>query len=329
MASETSCLESIVSVGVCRDESESTSGFRLVDAAGISSTTLAKIADSDNPTGIELALSKKKLATLKVRNDFMSMMMTNSVSSDISSKSFSSSSFNDKVVQPSSSYHGVRIHKVNASDKVKRMYLKSVSFIPNISGDVTIRIEDGMNVHNAVVSAVGGLVNTVDVSDITGYGDLSVVSRNVKVLIMHEGIALKGSSVSCMKGCSGRLPNPCGWVDGWSGTTAVKSDGFGLSVDFYCDCDYDMVLCHLSNSVVGELVFIAWQIEIMQEQLLSSRFNSIVVYGREEIKDYWLPSLIGEYKSKWAGLAENIKKYVSSLDSDCVRCKGARWVTNL
>lgn len=323
-----SCLDNIVSVGVC-DEA-GTSGFKLIDAAGISASTLAKIADDDNHTGMSLALSKKTIAIIKVKNDFVNMMVANAVTADVSTISYASGDLTSTLQDTSALYRGVVVHKANPSDRIKKTYLKAIHFIPSASGTINMRIEDGNNVLSFAVAATGGVMNSIDVSTITSnQKPYEVMSGIAKVLILDNGVQLYSSNITCLKGCSGRIPNPCAWVDGWDGSKYVKSNGFGLSVEFNCECDYDEVLCNLANSLVGELVYIAWQIEIMQEQMMSGRFNNIVTYGVEDIRDTWLPSLKAEYKAKWGAVASNIKAIVSKFNSDCVNCRGIKWVTNL
>lgn len=63
--------------------------------------------------------------------------------------------------------------------------------------------------------------------------------------------------------------------------------------------------------------------------MMSGRFNNIVTYGVEDIRETWLPSLKAEYKAKWGAVASNIKAIVSKFNSDCVNCRGIKWVTNL
>lgn len=322
-----SCLDNIVSLGVCDDVS--TSGFRLIDAPGISSNTLSKIANEDNNTGVNLALAKKRLALLKVKNDFLNIMAANAVSSDSSTLSYASGDILQSPLQPSSNYMGVTIHKANASDRIKKCYIKNVHFIPTNSGTVVLRIDDGDTSLSFNVAAIGGLMNSIDLSTLLTDGYYKVISSSAKVTIYGGDVTLLDSSITCLKGCNGRMPNPCAWVDGWDGTKAYKNKGFGVVIEFYCECDYEEVLCNLSDTSVGELIFLAWQIEIMQEHMMSNRFNNIVVYGAEEIRDYWLPSLKAEYKAKWNAFASNFKSVLSRFSSDCVKCKGIKWVTNL
>ncbi len=52
------CLDNIVTLGVCPDEAESTSGLKLMQAAGISIKNLAEIANETYGSGVELAIEK-------------------------------------------------------------------------------------------------------------------------------------------------------------------------------------------------------------------------------------------------------------------------------
>lgn len=323
------CLDNIVTLGACGDEEESISGFRLTDAAGISAETLAKIADADTHTGAALAMSKKRIAILKVKNDFTNVMSANAITADISKNIYSSGEITSGSAGLSDQYRGAVIHKVNTADNIRKTYLKTITFVPMVSGTVILRIEDGNTISSYNVAVTGGSINSIDTKTLTGGGYIPILSKSLKVLALNDVIPFQNSQITCLKGCGGSTPNPCAWVDGWTGIGATKTNGYGFVFEFFCDCDYNEVLCGLSDTIIGELVFLAWQIEIMQEHLFSSRFNNIVVYGHEEIKDYWLPQLQSEYRLKWNALADNFKNILSRFNSSCVKCKGIKWVTNL
>ena len=64
------CYEQLVSLGDCPDE-ESSSGFTLMTAPGISTEILANIANENYLSGKELAMQKKNLTLNQVKNDFI------------------------------------------------------------------------------------------------------------------------------------------------------------------------------------------------------------------------------------------------------------------
>ena len=322
-----SCLDNLVTVGAC--DTNGTSGFSLMDAAGISQSVLAKIADDSSHSGMALALSKKNIAMLKVKNDFANVMAKNAVSSDLSTITYASGDITRDALALSSNYRGVVMHKATPSERIKKTYIKAIRFIPIDSGNISMRIEDGGEIHSYTIAAVGGVLNTIDMAEINDGADFEVSSSIAKVLFLDNSVQMYGSNITCMQGCNGRLPNPCSWVNGWDGTKYVKTDGFGISVEFYCECDYNEVLCSMSESIVGELIYIAWQIEIMQEHMMSGRFNNLVTYAQDNIKQDWLPYLKHEYSTKWDAFASNFKSLINRFNSDCVKCKGSRWVTNL
>lgn len=324
------CLDNIVTVGICDEAEANFSGFRLIDAPGISQEYLAKIADTDERSGLNLALAKKRIAVLKVKNSFVNTMSSNAVAADISTAIVSSGDFKGTPTALSQNYQGVVIHKARQGDSLKRMFLKTISFIPQSDGVMTLRIEDGYDYYSYNIAVTAGNVNVIDTTTLTSDGGpFEIKSGAVKVLILKSEIALAKSSITCLKGCGGTLPNTCGWVDGWDGVYSVKSDGFGLVVQFNCECDYDELFCNLSSGIVGELVFLAWQMEVMQEHALSNRFSNIVVYQRKEIMDYWLPKLSSEYEKKWEDFAVSFKDIIKNVNSDCIVCKGIKWVVNL
>lgn len=324
------CFDNIVSIGVCADEPPSISGYRLIDAAGISAEGLAKIAGSDDVSGISLAKSKLNIATLRVKNDFLSSLTASNVVSNISTQKYVSGNIQNGIPAGlSQNYRGVTLHAVSQGDIIKRLELESVSFIPLSSGAVVLRLEDGFDAYSYTIQAAAGSLNNVPIKLLTGTDYYVCKSGTLRVLMLNDVVEVCKSSIVCMKGCGGSMPNPCAWVDGWDGSYAVKSDGFGLSVSFRCNCNYDDIFCQISPTVIGELVFLAWQLEVMQEAAMSDRFNSFVVYRKQDIIEVWLPELAARYKEKWSAFADNFKSTIGSLKSDCINCMGVKWVTNL
>ncbi len=86
------------------------------------------------------------------------------------------------------------------------------------------------------------------------------------------------SAISCMVGCNGTMPNECGYVTGWSGTGQVKSEGFGISATFGCECDYSQLLCSWSKMFRREIVWWKMRALVQEERLNSDRLNNFTIY---------------------------------------------------
>lgn len=321
-----SCLNNIVSLGLC-DDVDSLSGFTLLQADGMSIKNLANIADETTRRGIDLALQKKQLAIIEVKNDFIAALHSNRIVTNVSIQNYHSAGFlpnaNDGIY---AGYRGQTIHKIPKRGKLSKMYIKEIQCYPLTSGNTTIKIDDGINVYTYNVAVVANQVNVFDADSLSGFPfEVNKMTHAVEVTIDQSQILFAKSNIICHKGCSGNVPNPCGWVDGWTGTQAVKSEGFGLNIVFYCECDYEQILCDLAKTYIGELIWLKWQMGIFREHLNSNRFNNWVVYNQEKITQTILPDLNERYTTKWNALMQGAFGILKSYNDECLNCRGVRW----
>ena len=85
------CLNELVTLGVCPDEAQSSSGFSLLQADGMTVNNLANIASDSG--GIELAMAKKALSILEVKNDMIAALHANKVVTTIINKTYDAANF--------------------------------------------------------------------------------------------------------------------------------------------------------------------------------------------------------------------------------------------
>jgi hypothetical protein len=333
-----SCIDNIVSFGACPDEGPSLSGFTLLDAPGISPKALANIASETYTSGANLAMKKKAITLLQIRNDLVGAMQANKVVSMVTDPVYETSIFNPAVNVGISDAieRGITLHKSNAyRGTLRQTIIKAIQCYPLGSGDGTIKIyvAKGNNVvdeYSYPVSLAADRVNTFGEEELDGFPFvLPDASHAVKVLIDGDGISFASAQLTCMKGCNGSMPNPCGWVDGWDGNKAVKAEGYGVNVQFYCHCDYDKLMCDLAKSFTGELIWLKWQMNIYDEHYKSDRFNNWVIYNRDEINKLILPDLQNKYNTKWNDLMGNMLGILKNYRDDCLQCRGIRWETNV
>lgn len=326
-----SCLESIVTLGVCPDDGESSSGFRLIDAPGISSKTLALTANENYTQGSELAMAKKALSIIQLKNDFIGALQARRVVTTITDPVYNTGEFKPATsIGQYSGERGVVIHK-NASYRgtLRKTFIKSITLYPLQSGTIDIKIYDGYTVRSWEVEVTGGQPNTFDKETLENFPYEFGTSSAVKVLVDQTDIAFASSSIVCHVGCGNKMPNGCAWADGWDGIGYVKREGFGIVVDFYCTCDYEQILCDLSKGFTGELLWLKWQINIFEEQLKTDRFTNVVIYNRDELRDKIIPQLQNDYATKWNDLMNGLKGILDTYKDDCLNCRGVRWRTNI
>jgi hypothetical protein len=335
-----SCLDQIVSLGLCPDDGESLSGYKLIDAPGITLKNLSNIADDSYIQGTTLAMAKKSMAINFVRNDLLASLQVNEVANMTYNKVYDCAEFVPGMNMGQSALErGVTIHTVKyRQGGLRQTRIKAIQVYPLTSGDGELKIYDGEYNKNGYfigkifswpVSFVAGQVNTFDESNLSGF-DYSLLHKEAKVLIDAPTVSFSSSVLTCLQGCNGTTPNDCGWVDGWDGMKSVKAEGYGINLLFYCECNYDQILCDLSKTFTGELIWTKWQILIFEEQLMSNRFNNWVIYNQEKITDYVIPNLVNQYNARWSALMDGISNILSQYRDDCITCKNKiRWVVNI
>lgn len=323
-----SCLDTLVSLGFCGD-TVSESGFTLLRAPGITVKNLAQIAPDSS--GVQLALEKKQLSLLQVQNDLIAALHAQNVVASISNPVHSSSFFNIQTNNGLGGYRGQTIHKVRQKGALRSLYIESIELYPLQTGETTLKIDDGINVFTYTgIDLTANTVNVIDSDMINGFPfKLSPNSNYVQVTVDQSNILFAKSSIICHKGCSGRVPNDCGWVDGWNGSDAVKDEGFGMNIKFKCECDYAQILCDMSKSLVGELIWLKWQINIMEEHSNSNRFNNWVVYKEDVLRSDIIPNLQSEYTAKWNALLPGMFSILKTYNDSCLNCRGIKTIVVL
>jgi len=106
-----------------------------------------------------------------------------------------------------------------------------------------------------------------------------------------------------------------------------KGDAFGINVNFQCYCDYDQLLCDMSKTYIGELIFIKARILLLEEHLRSNRLTNWIIYNREETADN-KKELEASYISRWNTFIDSLPGILKSYRDECIDCRGIRWVVN-
>lgn len=338
-----SCLNDIVTLGLCPDETPSLSGFQLINAPGISIRNLGNVATETYIQGTVMAMEKKALTLLQIINDFIGKLQTNRIATTVSQPVYDSSQFNTgTTIAASSSERGIWLHKAAWKGRLRTTYIKAIEVYPLQDGEGTLKIYDGYNIYSFAVDLVGGQVNVFDSANLEDFPfALNPNSTYAKVLLLTD-VTLASAPIICHTGCSAPS-NDCAFAKGWDGTKEVKKEGYGINVQFYCVCSYEQILCDLAKSFSGELIFLKWQINIWEEHIKSNRFNNWVVYNAEKAQQ-WLEELELKYNNKWVSLVggELIQSngqsrmiegaawgLLQTYRDDCVICRGIKFVANI
>lgn len=322
-----SCLDNIVIISdPCNPfEQKSLSGYDLLKAPELTLTSLAKTANEKYIKGYELAKSVLDSALLEVRNDFLGILAANNVATNLNSEIHNTSEFSDATIFPVSNVErGITLYR-NSSIRgnLRKLHIKNVSVYPMSDvPDGEILIYDNGLLYRYPVELVGGEINTFEINHI-------VQGSSAKVLMNGSKTAVGSSKIVCFTGCNGRIPNDCGYAKGYDGVGEINAkEGFGIGVDFYCECDYEQILCDMAKGYVGKLIYLKARIMLLDERILSNRFDAYIVYGVEEAKEYKL-ELLNEYNGTWNAFVGSLPLTLQNYRDNCIKCKGVRFVTNI
>ncbi len=306
----------------------SLSGLDLMDAPEISILNLAHIASEEYTSGLELARRKVEQATLLVRNDLMSCLAANHVLPDITAKKYSTGEFKTAITFPAEAKErGVTLYKNSRiRGQLRKLKIHAVQVYPLAEANtVSLKIYDdyaGGTVSTYNVNLEPNKVNTFNVNYV-------VKGTFARVLLDGTNVPVAGAYLTSFTGCNGTLPNDCGYTKGWYDDKEISGkEGFGINLEFSCECDYEQLLCDLAKTYVGELVWLKARVLLLEEHLRTNRLNNWVIYGREETQQF-LTDVENQYREKWKICADALPSILRNMKDDCLVCNGIKWVTNI
>lgn len=323
-------LENIISVrDVCAGEqATSLSGLDLMDAPETSAKNLANIANEEYVTGLNLAKKKVQQATILVRNDLMSVLAANKVMPNLNAKQYSIGEFKTTVNYPAEAKErGVTLYKNRKiKGNLRKLKIHTVQVYPLTAGEgVVMQIYDDY---------AGGTVSTYNIdlqaNEVNSFNvNYTVKGTFARVLLDGTNTPVAGTYLTCFTGCNGSMPNDCGYTKGWYDDKEIASkEGFGINLQFSCECDYEQLLADMAKTYIGEIVWLKSRVLLMEEHLRTNRLNNWVIYGREETKEY-LTDVENQYREKWKTFANALPGLLKQFNDDCLLCNGIRWVTNV
>lgn len=319
------CLNNIVTLGACDDEAPS-SGFKLLDAAGISIKNLNNIADDSYIKGVELAERKKQVALNIVRNDFLSALAAKNVVTQLVDRTYSSSTFiTNSTLGIYNGERGLTLFRSrNIRGNLTKQTISSVDIYGSATGNIDLVIYDAGIKTEYEFTLVNGQVNTFSINyEVRSSND----AEFCRVVINNSTFQPASATIACKEGCNNTMPNECGYIRGWDGSKQVKNESYGININFSCQCDYESLLCSFSKTYIGELIWLKWQSLIFDEQYKTNRFVNWVIYNRDDLPGY-IESLESQYASQWNNLNAGLYNMLKVYRDSCIDCRSVRFVTN-
>ncbi len=321
-----SCLNNIVGVGKgCAGFDVSSSGYFLGMAPEVTPLALANIANEQYVTGFNLAQSVLSNSLLDIKSDFLGALGANNLITDISAISYNTSEFNMASTWPAApKERGLTLKKTPKSKNyLQKLTITKVSCLPLADKeDGEILIYDNGNVYTYPVELTGGMINTIEIEHI-------VEGEFARVLIDNTDLPMSNSVLTCFTGCNGKLPNDCAHTKGYNGDGEISAkEGYGISVEFKCECDFEVILCDLSKTYVGKLLYTKARIGLLDERINSNRLNNFIIYGKEDAISK-KSELQSEYAQLWNTFLDGLPNLLKKYKSDCIICNSSSWKTNI
>lgn len=325
------CLHDIVSISdPCNPKPVAClSGLDMFHAPEITVGNLAAMATETYDSGMALLRTKLDLAILLVQNDFISALNTNGVVANTVAATYETSTVNPVAGMGMAPLERgvIVVRSTKIRGKLRKLKLKQVVVYPLTSAaSVMLNVYDVSGSKETAyrynVELVANQENIFDVG-------LTLQGTHFRVTIDNTAIEMASAPVVCFEGCNGSLPNDCGYARGWDGMREVpKGDGYGINLIFGCECDFTELMCNLSKSFIGQLIWLKARILIMEEHLYSNRFDNWVVYNREDTALH-RQEVQAEYQRQWQGLMDGLYAILKTYRDDCIECRGIKWHTNI
>ncbi|MFA9212938.1 MAG: hypothetical protein ACEQSR_03725 [Candidatus Methylacidiphilales bacterium] len=324
------CLQNIVTIrDICDPNSVvDNDKYDIFDAPEIDRINISNLANGENLKGIEY-LKQIRFFILK---DFENDLIT-----ALNSKKFATNIFGGDPIctgsvnlgatnNPIALERGITIHYAKVSKtSLRKIKVKNLKIYSKTTGTFNLKIYDQYNnsLTQIPITLTANAENTIAV-------DYTIVGEYARFLIDNTNLATNSTTITCFVGCNDTLPNDCGFVTGWNGSTDIKSEGFGITADFSCECDYSYMLCQIPKNYIGKLIWLKFRIEILERSLIgTSRLTNWIVYGKED-RIQLIKDLRKQYEDNWKLLIDGLGDYLQKFEAEgCIDCRKSRQVVNV
>jgi hypothetical protein len=317
------CLNDIVTFRGCDASVTPLSGLDLMDAPEITIKNVANTATEKDISGTEMVNRLLALSHTMVRNDLLQTLAANKMLLNVTNKTWQTT-----TIAANSTERGLTLWRANKNlqKSLKKMTIRTIYIYPMVDyAGATVKIYDNGGRLNKTTTYsldfIGGEINEFDV-------EYEVEGTNVTVAVVGE-MALASSYLTLCAGCSGKMPNDCGYTQSYvNGRSVNGREGYGVGVSFDCECDYDQILCYLAKKSVGQLIWLKARLMILDETIHSNRLSNYVIFGKEQAKESY-NKVQAEYDQAWATFVKGLPALLMQWNGDCITCNGIRQVINL
>lgn len=326
-----SCFENYIGIlGLCDpDIDPPKSGLYVNNLEGITLQVAAKIANSEQNTGVNLINEKIEFAIRHVADDVMTALASRGFTfqSELSSRTLGI--HRDKWIAAPTVDSGLKI-SLYENCPIETVVVKRVKILSKKTQTVDLKIFDGVNTKIIPVDLVKNVVKFVELNytvPVTGV-EITTSGEDMNNSVL-DGWASGGGCSSCGGWRSAHSSNLLYKIDGYNGDTGKTSDAtYGIIADIVVTCDRWRFLCMLSQRL-SMIILYRTGMQIMNERLSSDRVNYLTL--NKEQAQMNLDRYTAEYDKKIKQFVFEIPAFLRDYarQTPCIQCNGARMITVL
>src|SRR5690606_15875361 len=301
----------------------SLSGYDLMDAPEITTNRISGALTEHYTQVRPFLLHVVKTEFNDLKNDFLSVISANGFAADLIEKKYQTGEFSNKPLPAANFERGFTLYKVNKKGNSLKSLRINTLFINSLEqkDSVNVRIYDGNTLVTVTVRGVVVGINEFNIN-------YKVQSNSARIVLPSNELQVASTPLTCFVGCNGTKPNDCAYTKGFNNGDVSVKEGYGLNVNFSCFCDYESILCDLSTSYTGKLLYLKARMRVLQEIESSDRLNHIVIYGKDDAARK-RAELQAEYNQTWNTLVQGLPNILKGYCGDCIQCNKIKYVTNV
>lgn len=307
-----SCLDTIIGIpDDCGEIQASMSGYKITDLPGISVKRMSNIADEDYITGIKLIQDKYRLAKLNITNDLVKFLQGHNYVVNTVNKLWTSSNEIKTTLAAGAvgQFRGLVIYKRTRHCALEKMYIPYVYVKANVTGEVTLRIEDGSDYYEYPIDVEAGKYLRYHI-------DYTAENDEVRILLPSD-TAVYSVVPNCQ--CNNTEKSDCVTVMGISNGTTSKKQSYGIVADVQCVCDYEYLMCAIAKQVGEPLMYLTGYL-IADEAIKTDRLTLETTYKDEQweaTKAEWY----GKYTESFNSIIASLPNILPRIDKcGCIEC---------
>lgn len=339
-----SCLDRLIRIDspCSANNNTCTDSYTISDMRGFSWKKSAKIASEVYEDAEDLLYNIRRKALNKFSADLSMYLQANGYKLDLIDRSFSSQKPNTTIngfLPFQVGYkRGIKLQQKKTCNH-KKLHINSICILGNNTGNYTLEIYNGSVMYPIPVSLQANVKYCINKAQLCSLIGSELYATTDVMYFLIDGTNFNPAQITPNCGC-GTESNICSFVSGYAGTLNTSgalvgntnaSNSFGIIVEANCECNFDEIICSLSNTNaphIKQLLLYGCEIQFLETIIYSDRLNLFTVFGKDEAKEL-LEQVKIEYSQYFDVMIQSIGGlFCNSSFGDCIKCSGSSIKTN-